>query len=62
MSSNFEDKKINITCSIGGATTHPNYQDNKEHLLKQADIALYQAKSNGRNQYQPCVLDSTATT
>lgn len=62
VSSNFDDKNINITCSIGGATTRPDYQDNKEHLLKQADIALYQAKSNGRNQYQPCVLDSTATT
>ena len=60
--SNFVNKNINITCSIGGATTHPDYQDNKEHLLKQADLALYQAKNNGRNQYQPGELSSTAAT
>ena len=58
--SKIDDKKINITCSIGGATTLPDYQDNKEHLLKQADIALYQAKNNGRNQYQPGELSSPA--
>ncbi len=58
--SKIEDKNIQITCSIGGATTYPNYQDNKDYLIKQADIALYQAKSNGRNQYQPCVLESSA--
>jgi len=60
--SKFNDNKIQITCSIGGATTLPDYQDNKEYLLKQADIALYQAKNNGRNQYQPCDLDPRAAT
>ena len=59
VNSKFDDKKVQITCSIGGATTFPNYQDNKEYLLKQADIALYQAKNNGRNQYQPCILNSS---
>jgi diguanylate cyclase (GGDEF)-like protein len=62
VSSSFDDKKIQITCSIGGATTHPKYQDNKEYLLKQADIALYQAKDNGRNQYQPWEQDSSVVT
>jgi diguanylate cyclase (GGDEF)-like protein len=62
VSSKFEDKKIRITCSIGGATTFPDYQDNKEYLLKQADMALYQAKHNGRNQYQPCKLGPRAAT
>lgn len=62
VSSKFNDKKVHITCSIGGATCHPNYQDNKENLLRQADLALYQAKNNGRNQYQPCVLESGAAT
>jgi diguanylate cyclase (GGDEF)-like protein len=47
------DKKIQLTCSIGGATTFPDYKDDKEFLLKQADIALYRAKNNGRNQFQP---------
>ena len=54
ISSTLDDGKVHITCSIGGATTIPNYRDNKESLLKQADIALYKAKSNGRNQYQSC--------
>jgi diguanylate cyclase (GGDEF)-like protein len=62
VSSNYDDKKVRITCSIGGATTSPGYQDDKEYLLKQADIALYHAKNNGRNQYQPGVLNSSPTT
>jgi diguanylate cyclase (GGDEF)-like protein len=53
ISSNFNDEKLHMTCSIGGATTIPDYQDDKEYLLKQADAALYHAKSNGRNRYQP---------
>jgi len=61
VSSKFNNKKVQITCSIGGATGHPDYHDNKEYLLKQADIALYQAKNNGRNQYQQCGLDSMIT-
>lgn len=62
VSSKFEGKEIHITCSIGGATTCPDYQNNKETLLKQADFSLYQAKNNGRNQYQACALDSVSTT
>lgn len=60
VSSKLEGKKIQITCSIGGATTSPNYQEDKEFLIKQADIALYQAKNNGRNQYQPFIMESSA--
>jgi diguanylate cyclase (GGDEF)-like protein len=53
ISSKFNDEKLQMTCSIGGSTTNPDYQDNKEYLIRQADVALYQAKSNGRNRYQP---------
>lgn len=40
---------INITISIGLAGYVP-YMSNKEELIKQADIALYSAKQNGRNR------------
>ena len=46
------NKEVDITCSIGGATTFPDYLENGEYLLRQADNALYEAKRNGRNQYQ----------
>lgn len=44
--------KIDMTCSIGGATITPHHLISSEVLLQQADIALYRAKRNGRNQYQ----------
>ena len=62
VSSVFADKKLQITCSIGGATVRPDYQDNKEYLLKQADVALYEAKNKGRNQYQAGNLKSRVVT
>lgn len=39
----------NITCSLG-VTTYPLFADNKEKLIKTADIALYKAKSAGKNR------------
>ena len=44
--------KVNVTCSIGGSTIHPDHKLNPEILIKQADEALYLAKGNGRNQYR----------
>jgi len=41
----FVETSIGIACSIGG-------EYNKTTLLKWADIALYEAKSAGRNRYQ----------
>nr|MBP7741916.1 diguanylate cyclase [Aliarcobacter sp.] len=41
---------INISCSIG-ISFFPKDGENKIELLKNADIAMYQAKKLGRNQY-----------
>ncbi|MBF0467938.1 MAG: GGDEF domain-containing protein [Desulfamplus sp.] len=42
------NKQINKTCSIGVASYngHPDYN----RIIKKADLALYEAKNNGRNQ------------
>jgi diguanylate cyclase (GGDEF)-like protein len=39
-----------VTVSIGLATMHPNRQINEKELIKTADMLLYSAKENGRNQ------------
>lgn len=47
----FEHKKkgsFNITASIGSATLYPS--DSMHTLTERADVALYKAKNNGRNQ------------
>jgi diguanylate cyclase (GGDEF)-like protein/PAS domain S-box-containing protein len=43
-----KNKPLHITPSIG-VTLFANYQDSTERLLKQADLAMYQAKAAGRN-------------
>ncbi|MDG2014059.1 MAG: EAL domain-containing protein [Pirellulaceae bacterium] len=47
----FEDVNCSIGCSIGLAISGPKETD-FERVLMDADIALYAAKNNGRNQYQ----------
>lgn len=47
----WEDKKINVTCSIGVASIIPNQKIDSQLLIKAADDAMYQAKAGGRNQY-----------
>ena len=52
---------VNLTCSIGGATTIPEFDQHQESLLKAADIALYQAKGDGRNCYHEGSLINQTT-
>lgn len=42
-----DGKRINITISIGVASLSKSHQDD---IIEQADLALYKAKQNGRNQ------------
>jgi diguanylate cyclase (GGDEF)-like protein/PAS domain S-box-containing protein len=46
-----DEHEIFITTSIG-ISIYPNHDDNPEGLLKKADAAMYQAKAQGRNNYQ----------
>ena len=41
-----------VTCSMGIATAVPSRKMKPNELIRYADQALYQAKSNGRNRFQ----------
>ncbi len=43
--------ELRITASIGIAV-YPDHAANSENLIKYADVAMYQAKENGRNCYR----------
>ncbi|MDD5454102.1 MAG: PAS domain S-box protein [Candidatus Ratteibacteria bacterium] len=43
-------KELNITTSIG-ISIYPTHGEDAETLIKNADIAMYQAKKSGRNKY-----------
>ncbi len=47
----FAGRNVNVGASIGVAV-YPDNADSAEELLKNADIALYRAKDNGRGVYQ----------
>ena len=51
LSFNVDGEEIKITCSIGAATTSPNFNQDRSNLIKEADTALYYAKEHGRNQF-----------
>ncbi|MCK6371609.1 MAG: EAL domain-containing protein, partial [Gammaproteobacteria bacterium] len=46
-----EGRQINVTTSIG-ITFYPSDHSDTVQLLKNADIAMYQAKDSGRNNYK----------
>jgi len=46
-----DEHELFITTSIG-ISIYPHHDDNPEGLLKKADAAMYQAKAQGRNNYQ----------
>lgn len=54
----FEDKEISVTVSIGISSVNQQH-NNFEELIKDADLAMYKAKKNGRNRIE--VLNNTDT-
>jgi diguanylate cyclase (GGDEF)-like protein/PAS domain S-box-containing protein len=45
-----DGREVVVTASIGVALGHPD-QDDSESVLRNADIAMYRAKSNGKGQF-----------
>ena len=45
------NRNIEVTCSIG-VSVYPHDSTDANELLKQADMAMYQAKEAGRNNYK----------
>ncbi len=43
---------LGITCSLGVAWRNPPSADDADALIREADLALYRAKANGRNRVE----------
>jgi diguanylate cyclase (GGDEF)-like protein len=44
-------RKVHVNASIG-ITTHPHDGDTAEVLIRNADVAMYESKQHGKNQYR----------
>jgi len=56
----YQQQSIPLSLSIGVCALTPDAQTSREQLLRQADLALYQAKAGGRNRvchYEASALD-----
>lgn len=47
-----EGRRLRIDASIGVVTTHADDERSAEDLLRDADVAMYQAKTRGRGRYE----------
>ncbi len=45
-----QGRELSITASIGIAVATPAHHDRPEELMREADLAMYQAKSKGKNR------------
>jgi diguanylate cyclase (GGDEF)-like protein/PAS domain S-box-containing protein len=52
----FADERVEVTVSVGVAV-HPRDGMDPQELLKSADLAMYQAKDDGGNQFRFCAVD-----
>ncbi|MCG7923899.1 MAG: EAL domain-containing protein [Candidatus Thiodiazotropha taylori] len=55
-----DSQDIKISCSIGIAI-YPSHSSEPDELLRQADIAMYEAKRSGRNTYRFASDDLSST-
>ena len=53
-----DNKSLDVNVSVGGSTYPADGQD-AESLVRQADVAMYEAKQHGRNSYQSFRADMT---
>jgi diguanylate cyclase (GGDEF)-like protein len=53
-----EGRRLQISCSVGGAFINDGESISTEQVIKAADKMLYESKANGRNQVSCCEVNS----